>query len=173
MKRLMLPILLVALCGTAVIAQPLVLDRTFGTQGSTRSNPGGLSDLPQAGLLYPDGRLLVAGTSSGGNNDAGIGMARYRPNGMPDSSFSRDGQALIKFNFSNTAYGLALQRDGKILAAGHESAGNGISQIIPTLYRFNADGTADTSFGNAGRVAQRFDQSGSCGILSSVATLPD
>jgi uncharacterized delta-60 repeat protein len=56
----------------------------------------------------------------------------------------------FRFGTSSTTdevYGVALQRDGKILVAGRTSSGGGFDVGVA---RFNPDGTLDTAFGDTG-----------------------
>src|SRR5262245_16274942 len=64
--------------------------------------------------------------------------------GTLDTSFGSDGK--VTNNFGGR---IALQPDGKILAAGAASAADGFDF---SLSRFNSNGTLDTTFGSGGRV---------------------
>jgi uncharacterized delta-60 repeat protein len=117
------------------------LDTTFGTGGKVTAP----SVSGQAMALQADGKIVTGGGSYGG-----FALARFTPDGSPDPSFGTDGVARVTFPLSYSGvYGLALQRDGKIVAVGvnweHE-----ISQWA--LARFLRDGRPDPSFGTEGRV---------------------
>jgi uncharacterized delta-60 repeat protein len=117
------------------------LDTTFGTGGKVTA-PGVSA---QAMALQADGKIVTGG---GWNRD--FVLARFTPDGSPDPSFGTDGVARVTFPlWYSGVYGLALQRDGKIVAVGvnweHE-----ISQWA--LARFLRDGRPDPSFGTEGTV---------------------
>src|SRR4051812_25577055 len=78
-------------------------------------------------------------------------------NGSVDSSFESDG-LLIDPNLT-AALDIAVQRNGKIVAAGYLNEGPSAARSNMLITRYNADGSLDTSFGNAGRVTLDFGQS--------------
>ncbi len=71
-----------------------------------------------------------------------------------DNTFGGTGKVTTNFQFGEQAFAVAIQADGKIIAAG--VAGD----LLPSnfaLVRYNTDGTLDTSFGIGGRVTTGFD----------------
>ena len=71
-----------------------------------------------SGAAQSDGKVVVAGYSWNGNN-FDFAVARYNPNGTPDSSFSGTGQQFTDFNSSSdSAYAVAIQNNGDIVLAG-------------------------------------------------------
>ncbi len=134
--RLSLAIVL-ALLLTAAPAQAVEsLDPSFGEGGI--SFPGSGGDI---GSLAPDadGRLV-----SGGGVEIGNFIARYLRDGALDRTFGRrgDGRFINDAGLHSRINAVALQGDGKILAAGSVGSGNF------TLTRYNADGSGpDYSFG--------------------------
>ncbi|WP_369251286.1 calcium-binding protein [Streptomyces sp. R41] len=88
------------------------LDTTFGNAGRVlTSGGGGAQDV----VLQPDGRIVVAGSNGPGGDFA---VLRYNTNGSPDGGFGTGGLATTDFGGSDQARGIALQPDGKIVAAG-------------------------------------------------------
>ncbi|GAB4334392.1 MAG: hypothetical protein Kow0089_03600 [Desulfobulbaceae bacterium] len=70
--------------------------------------------------------------------------------GELDTTFGEDGKVITSFGrFGDQAYSVALQSDGKILAAGSASNGDNLDLAIA---RYNEDGSLDTSFGREGKV---------------------
>jgi uncharacterized delta-60 repeat protein len=68
--------------------------------------------------LQPDGKIIVGGWASGPDT-SDFGLARLNTNGSPDLAFgSSFGRLTTDFNGDDTAYALAIQRDGKIVAVG-------------------------------------------------------
>lgn len=70
-------------------------------------------------------------------------------------------------NSSDEIYGVALQSDGKIVLAGSTDDANGI--LRPALFRLNASGTPDNTFGTGGRAIF----TASVGRFRDVAVLPN
>lgn len=76
--------------------------------------------------------------------------ARYNSNGTLDSGFGTGGITLTSVGGGDDeARAVAIQPDGRIVAAGHWQNG---SNYDFALARFNADGSLDTSFGTGGKL---------------------
>lgn len=128
------------------------LDSTFGSGGIVNSNVG-IVDV----AIQSDGKLVVVGTSF--NYD--FHVARYNSNGTLDTTFGVNG--VVTTDLRNTIYGtttgnsteeafnIAVQADGKILAAGYYW-----NTVTPTstddiaVVRYLSNGSVDTSFGTNG-----------------------
>ena len=152
-----------------------ILDPNFGDNGITRIDFGtNQDDAPNDMLLLPGDKILTAGKSV--NSSSGgyfIAMSQLLPNGQPDlSGFGTDGKVLLHFVLRDHANDIERQTDGKILVVGAEAVGNGSSQITPSLYRFESDGTLDTAFADSGKAVHRFPGD-SPGELYGVKILPD
>jgi uncharacterized delta-60 repeat protein len=141
------------------------LDGTFGAGGEVTTNLTPAADEIQDVAIDSAGRIVVAGFSGLGSFGGGIGdfaVARYNPDGTPDSSFGENGVRIIDFGGSlsseDLAYGLALQADGKIVVVGTAGrATNGsFFQRGFALARLNSDGTLDPTFGANGLVLTLF-----------------
>jgi uncharacterized delta-60 repeat protein len=86
------------------------LDTTFGTGGMVTT---GL-ELAFALVVQADGKLVAAGVAG-----QDFGLARYNPNGTLDASFGTGGTVTTDFaGDSDAAHALAVQPDGKLVAAG-------------------------------------------------------
>jgi uncharacterized delta-60 repeat protein len=72
-------------------------------------------------------------------------LARYNTNGSLDNTFDGDGKLTISIGFAQSAAGLAIQTDGKILIAGSDG-----SNFVTA--RFNANGSPDNTFDGDGKV---------------------
>jgi uncharacterized delta-60 repeat protein len=120
-------------------------DTGFAGDGIVTTPLGSGFDEVWALALRPDGKLVAAGLSSNGaNND--FALARYDSAGTLDLAFG-GGDGLVTTPFGaadDEAYALALQPDGKIVAAGRSSNG---SNTDFALARYEANGTPDTGFG--------------------------
>jgi uncharacterized delta-60 repeat protein len=73
--------------------------------------------------------------------------------GTLDSSFGVAGKVMTNIAAGfDSAFGVAVQADGKVVAVGRTSAGGGKF----ALARYDADGTLDSSFGGDGKVTTNF-----------------
>ena len=69
---------------------------------------------------------------------------RYNTDGSLDTSFDSDGKVTTEVGSTNDyAYSVAIQSDGKIVAAGYSNNG---SNDDFALVRYNTDGSLDASF---------------------------
>jgi uncharacterized delta-60 repeat protein len=118
------------------------VDRTFGTAGKVAID----FHLTRALALQPDGKIVVAGSSSG-NQPA---LCRYNGDGSLDPSFGAEGKISTGF----TGQALALQSDGRIVVAGFVSITPSYSDFA--LARYTGDGSVDTTFGTGGKVITAF-----------------
>ena len=91
----------------------------FGTGGRVITDFGGdFHDSAMDAALQPDGKIVVAGTSSR-YPQFDMAVARYNPDGSLDTTF--DGDGMVKVDFQNSderGYAVAVQPDGKIIVAG-------------------------------------------------------
>src|SRR5439155_272563 len=109
----------------------------------------------------------------GGAADADVdfAVARYNADGSLDASFGVGGEVTTDFNSSfNVALSVALQTDGRIVAAGISGTGGGDADFA--LARYNAGGSLDTTFGMGGKVLTDFGPS-SGNVANSVAVQAD
>jgi uncharacterized delta-60 repeat protein len=139
------------------------LDTSFG--GAARSTnddqlgvaPGNVSHEPSravAGwseigemIAQPDGKIIAVGTVRTLPHDTYVTqlyVIRMNGDGSLDGSFGDGGVVMTKVPGHSAAEGwaVALQADGKIVVSGAGARG--------TLARYNADGSLDAKFGNAG-----------------------
>jgi uncharacterized delta-60 repeat protein len=129
------------------------LDPRFGSKGRVRTSFGQFTGFAWSLALQRDGKIIVAG-DSGNMEGSCFALARYNSNGSLDGSFGSGGKVRTGFgSASPTAYAVALQPDGRIVAAGSFSSyGNGQLDSGIALARYTADGTPDPSFGSGGLV---------------------
>jgi uncharacterized delta-60 repeat protein len=91
--------------------------------------------------IQPDGTIVVAGSTG-----ADFALARYLPDGSPDSSFSDDGKVTTDLGGSDYGQSVAIQSDGTIVVAGGSDGDNF------ALARYHANGSLDTSLSGDGTV---------------------
>ncbi len=102
------------------------LDATFGVR---RTDLGGAASAHAVALL-PSGTAVVAGqvTTSDG---ADVALVAYRPDGSLEPSFGHRGRVRTDLqSAADGALGLALQADGKLLAAGVRGEGVGTEMVL-------------------------------------------
>lgn len=123
------------------------LDSGFGTSGYVTTSFSFFDDWCYALLVQPDGKIVVAG-EFGNGYDFDFAIIRYNDDGTLDNTFGVSGSVIIPIgNGDDIAYDIALQPDGKIVAAG--TTLNGFNKDI-ALVRCNSNGTLDSTFGTAG-----------------------
>lgn len=154
------------------------LDAGFDGDGIVTLNVGKtLRDTAYAIALQTDGKIVVAGSSSNflvatssarvSSND--FGLLRLNADGSPDTGFGTEGMVATNFGYGvDIAYAVALQADGKIIAAGTST--NGANNDF-TLARYDGDGTLDETFGSGGKV--RTDFFSGDDMITSLALQPD
>jgi uncharacterized delta-60 repeat protein len=174
----------VIVAGDAVAADSIVfrlarylpdgrIDATFGDGGITTTivtfgldpptKPGFVEGGAFALALQRDGRLVAAGAAPAIHGAAVFALVRYLPDGNLDHTFGTGGTVTTDFGAGSVAFAVALQPDGKIVAAGTD--GNARFAVA----RYLRDGRLDPAFGVDGKVITAF---GSQGVLA-VALQPD
>jgi uncharacterized delta-60 repeat protein len=119
-------------------------DPDFGVGGKVTTTLSSETDLGQDVVVQPDGRIVVGGDTNNGDDFA---LVRYEPDGRSlDGSF--DGGIVVSdFGGGESIKGLALQPDGRIVAAGSSTAHGDTFDFAVT--RYEANGTLDPVFGGA------------------------
>ena len=98
--------------------------------------------------VQADGRIVVAGWAN--TNPADYMLARLTPSGYLDPSFGSGGWVITDFSIdTDQAYAIAIQSDGKIIAAGRSLVG---SDYDFSAARYNSNGSLDASFNGDGRI---------------------
>jgi uncharacterized delta-60 repeat protein len=127
------------------------LDTSFGTGGSVVTDVGATTvDEARAVVVQPDGAIVVAGFSyTTANTD--FALVRYLRDGTLDPSFGAGGKVVtdVSGGSGDGVQGLALQPDGRIVAAGYGGVGFSLDFAVA---RYNRDGSLDRGFGDGGRV---------------------
>jgi uncharacterized delta-60 repeat protein len=145
------------------------LDTSFGSGGIVTTTIGNIiaADLPYGGVanamaIQPDGKIVAGGAQfvpwPGRGNFA---IVRYLSDGSLDPSFGDGGKVTTSFGYAppenptedgDVVNALALQPDGKILAAGESQFGPHTEQYAVALARYLSDGSLDPAFGQGGEV---------------------
>ncbi len=146
------------------------LDPSFGQGGIVLVDFVGGYDEGLSVALQPDGKIVIAGRADRAAGNADFGIARLNANGSRDGTFGWGGIVMTDFfGGADTVLGVAVQVDGKIVAAGfaYRTANN--SEFA--LARYNANGSRDGSFGWGGLVTTDF--AGSNDAAMKIALQPD
>lgn len=105
------------------------LDSAFAGDGTVTSDFGGGSHSANAVAIQPsDGKIVVAGTTEVVAEEGGgccfFSVARYNTDGSPDTGFGDGGLVRVdEFGGSADGADVAVQPDGKIIAAGKGGGG--------------------------------------------------
>lgn len=147
------------------------LDPTFGGDGRvmtsfrSRRCPGSNESYGLA--IQPDGMIVEGGSAACAAEARGVphprwALARYRPDGTLDPAFGGDGRVVSIFSDITwgdwMSAGIAIQSDGKIVAAGSTCRSNPRF----ALARYRPSGRLDRAFGDDGRVRTVFGTGRGC-----------
>ena len=142
------------------------LDASFGSGGVVTTPVAGPDAGAAAVALQPDGKLVAVGSGHTiSYYNSSFVLVRYEQDGSLDPSFGMGGIVSTAFVdvmncelCGDQAHALAVQPDGKILAAGETCRG----PCNFALARYDPDGSLDASFGSGGKVTSSSGYSASC-----------
>ncbi len=172
---------ILAASGSLLSAAPDTVDATFaGSAGQVFPSDqiGGIA----SSIVQPDGKVIFGSNEMPAIVNGAplqIPLIRFNADGTVDNTFGADnvanagGTGIVFFSpgFPET-HALALQPDGKIIAAGvmegYSSNGTAITHGGMSIVRFNADGTPDGTFQTRGTVA-----GGGLNYINDVEVQPD
>ena len=147
--------------------RPGDLDRTFGGDGTVVTDFGGFDSIEDL-AVQRDGKIVAVGATYGPTTGNQVDVARYAKNGALDPTFGIDGK--VTTDFGGAANAVALQTDGKIVAAGVAASG-GATGFDIGLVRYDTNGTLDPTFGLGGKVVTDFGSSHD--TAGAIAIQPD
>lgn len=132
------------------------LDTTFNTPTGWRTTVFNLSfdSYLNSIAVRPDGRGVACGSGGDAIDDVSFGFTSHTTAGTADAGFG-GGTFLLPngdSGMNDVCYGLALQSDGKAIAAGFTTNGSSSRQALIT--RVTTTGTKDSSFGAAGEILE-------------------
>ncbi|MBK8701730.1 MAG: hypothetical protein IPN29_20090 [Saprospiraceae bacterium] len=135
------------------------LDKTFNYDGIVTESFSGYGNAARDVVVQQDGNILVCGNvekNPAGGDPTNICVVRYKSSGQLDNNFGKSGKvSLAVGKYHDSAEGMALQPDGKIVLAGYSDQ-NVIAPSYETrafaIVRLNADGSPDESFSGDGKL---------------------
>lgn len=136
-----------------------VLDTTFDADGKlTTSFGSGTSGTGMQVSVNENGKIILAGVVFS-NTARQFGLVRYNANGSLDTSFDTDGKATSLFDLEDDyalVNSISRQPDGKYLAV-FSMTNYLLTNSNFVVRRYNADASADETFGNQGEISTPFD----------------
>ena len=124
------------------------LDPTFGNGGKVVTDFNNSTDWLSRIAVQPDGKIVAIGDTHPSHRGA---LARYNPDGTLDATFGNGGKVITVATVRESAAGLLILPDGKIMISGSISLPSEFDTSF-ALLRFNSDGSVDSTFGNGGIV---------------------
>ena len=141
---------------TTIALPPGSLDPTFGSSGIATYEGGHAVQHAVSTTIDPSGRILVVGFTDA---DATLRIWRFKADGSLDTSFGGgDGIATDSRGSGNA---ITIDAGGKILVTGGAVGGG------KAIWRFNADGTPDNTFGTDGMVVNNSTSFSGKSIITS------
>ena len=137
------------------------IDTSYGVSGKRTTALGPGDDVIQAITLDGNGDVVAAGVSDSGV-DLDFALARYTTSGSLDATFGGGGTTTTNIGHNDTAYGVAVQGDGKIVVSG--TAGSSDFGVA----RYTSGGVLDGGFGTAGIVYTQVSPFGSNGFATTL-----
>lgn len=142
-------------------------DPVYRAHTTVKTDFAGAHDIILALVAQPDGKVVAGGEAR--VPGATFGLVRYLPDGELDRSFGDGGKVTTKIALGSGMTALALQPDGKLVAAGWAALEEHPPDMRVALVRYLPDGQLDESFGEQGVVVSRSD----FGRIYSMAIQPD
>lgn len=131
------------------------IDMTFGSGGKVVTGFTGFAAEALAGTIQNDGKIVAAGYADflSGRD---FGLARFDTGGTLDTSFGTGAEVTTDFfGLFDMAFAIAIQSNGKIIAAGFAVNPNTTNRDF-ALTRYNSHGSLDTGFGVGGKITTDF-----------------
>jgi len=125
------------------------LDPRFSTDGIVRADPTATFDDGLGIGVEADGQIVVSGGAGFTGPNERFVMLAYHRDGSLDPTFGGDGMVFTDLTpKADVAFGLAIQGNGKIVAAGGAAQGEGDPKF--GLARYKRDGSLDPTFSGDG-----------------------
>jgi uncharacterized delta-60 repeat protein len=154
----------------AIYAAPGDLDTSFDGDGKVTYQFLNHTYRANDMALQPDGKIVLAGMD--GFAFADFAIVRFNADGSLDGSFGNGGRVVTPVTANDDeALAVAIQPDGKIIAAGYAQTNPVNSSFVDfAIVRYHPNGTLDTSFDGDGIFITSFDRND---LAYAVAIQPD
>lgn len=127
------------------------MDTTFGFAGFVTHNISAFNDTVESVAVQPDGKTVVVGRTGASLTNNDFAIVRYRTNGIVDTTFGTNGVKALSFgNGDDLGYSVALQPNGRIVAAGSAEVQSttpafAVTRLLgrSTVGDFDGDGKSD------------------------------
>lgn len=132
-----------------VRGRPGSLDTTFGNQGQLEAHAGGVDSYCLDMAIRSDDSIVLAGWVGvgpvGGTTPNGTALAKFKPDGTPDSTFGGSGTVHAPIAADERGTVIADQGAKGVVVFTESNAPTG-----GVLRRYQADGSIDSAFGSGG-----------------------
>jgi uncharacterized delta-60 repeat protein len=164
------------------------LDSTFADAGVYSFDLSGLTDTARHGFVEPSGEIFSAGyarqpTGAGAQAENGVVLLRLTEAGAPAQGFGYKGvvnsNPFIPESPETQAWGMAEAYVARLQSGKYVTCGYGRDETVTSgkvdvvSFRYNADGTLDTTYGNRGDGTFTFDLIGQDERGRDMVVLPD
>ncbi|KJU87622.1 hypothetical protein MBAV_000186 [Candidatus Magnetobacterium bavaricum] len=133
------------------------LDTTFGNNGKVVSNvadggsaTGGSVDMGASMAIDSNQKILVTGLSADSSDNYGMVIWRYNSNGTLDTTFGTNGIVVADGGSVDIGHSITIDSNQKILVTGIGLNSTSYKDMV--IWRYNNNGTLDTTFGTNGIV---------------------
>lgn len=129
-------------------------DSSFGNNGFLQIGTSIVTEIAFDVALVNDKILFCGFSITDGTVQGQMTLFRLNGDGSFDASFGNGGKVLKEIGAIPFGRKLVVQNDGKVLVSGESTSNITSSDGFLWICRFNADGTTDETFGDAGGIAQ-------------------
>lgn len=136
-------------------------DSSFSGDGIQITTIDAGSAVAKSVHVLKDGKILLVGYIEY-NAQSDCVLAKYKSNGLPDSSFGSNGKLIADLGAIDRVYCATIQPDDKIVVAGTIRT----TDFLFGVARFNKNGDFDTTFSNDGKLTVSFGNSHSSRAMS-------
>ena len=143
------------------------LDTGFNGTGKVTTDIDSSADNARSVAVQGDGKIVVAGPSSGASPYSDFAVVRYNSNGSLDSSFNNTGKVITSIGSASDYASSVVLAGGKIVVAGDTFNG---SDYDLALVRYNSDGSLDSSFNSTGKVTTSIGSGNDFGNSAAIAS---
>ncbi|HKP52245.1 MAG TPA: delta-60 repeat domain-containing protein [Chloroflexia bacterium] len=134
------------------------LDTSFSFDGKVTTAFASSTAMANGLAIQSDGKIVAVGFAWNSSGWDDFALTRYNTNGTLDTSFGFGGKRTTDFapNYEQ-AMGVAIQADGKVVAAGFaQKIGGDYEDYDFAIARYTTSGNLDTSFSSDGKVTTSF-----------------